>query len=158
MTESASPRQVLERLLDGIAQRRWHELHELYTPDAVIEYPFALPAPMRLVGREAIRAYFAGVARHPLELRARNVVMHEAREPEVIVVQWDYDGLVTTTGRSFQVSNIQISTVRNGQIVMSHDYHNHAALAAAVGGLNALVAALGSTAAGDGGTGGPRPR
>jgi hypothetical protein len=65
---------------------------------------------------------------------------------------------VTTTGRAFQVSNIQISTVRNGQIVMSRDYHNHAALAAAVGRLNALVTALGSTAAADGGTGGVRPR
>ena len=158
MTESASPRQVLESLLDGIAHRRWHELHELYASDAVIEYPFALPAPMRLVGREAIRTYFAAVAQHPLELRARNVVMQEARDPDVIVVQWDYDGLVTTTGRAFQVSNIQISTVRKGQIVMSCDYHNHAAMAAAVGRLNALVAALGSAAVEGAGGGSAQPR
>jgi ketosteroid isomerase-like protein len=142
MSEPTSPRRVLDRLLDGIAHRRWHELHELYAQDALIEYPFALPAPMRLVGREAIRAYFAGVAQHPLELRARNIVMHEAHAPGVIVAEWDYEGLVTTTGRSFQVSNIQISTVCDGLIVMSRDYHNHAALAAAVGRLNAVVAAM----------------
>jgi ketosteroid isomerase-like protein len=37
----------------------------------------------------------------------------------------DYDGLVTTTGRSFRVSNIQVSTIRNGKIVASRNYRNH---------------------------------
>ena len=45
------------------------------------------------------------------------------------VAEYDYDGLVTTTGRSFQVSNIQVSRVRDGQIVTSRDYHNHPVLA-----------------------------
>ena len=40
-----------------------------------------------------------------------------------------YDGLVTTTGHSFQVPNIQVSRVRSGQIVTSRDYHNHPVLA-----------------------------
>jgi hypothetical protein len=44
----------------------------------------------------------------PLELRARNITVHQTSDPEVIVAEWDYDGLVTTTGRSFQVSNIQV--------------------------------------------------
>jgi len=52
-------------------------------------------------------------------------VLHETRDPEVVIVEYDYDGLVTTTGRSFQVSNIQVSRVRDGQIVISRDYHNH---------------------------------
>jgi hypothetical protein len=42
----------------------------------------------------------------PLELKARNITVHQTSDPEVIVAEWDYDGLVTTTGRSFQVSNI----------------------------------------------------
>ena len=40
----------------------------------------------------------------PLELKARNITVHQTSDPEVIVAEWDYDGLVTTTGRSFQVS------------------------------------------------------
>jgi uncharacterized protein len=142
MSESLGPRQVLERLLDGISNQRWPELHHLYAEDAVVEYPFALPAPMQLKGREAIRAYFARVASHPLELRARDVVMHETVDPETVIVEWIYDGLVTTTRRSFEVANIQVSTVRDGRIVASRDYHNHVALANAVGRLSTLLSAL----------------
>jgi ketosteroid isomerase-like protein len=92
-SESASPREVFERLIDGISHRRWQALHELYAQDALVEYPFALPVPTRLDGREAIRRYFAAVARMPLELRARNITVHQTGDPEVIVGEWDYDGL-----------------------------------------------------------------
>jgi len=78
----------------------------------------------------------------PLELRARNITVHQTSDPEVIVAEWDYDGLVTTTGRSFQVSNIQVSRVRNGQIVASRDFHNHLVLAEVLGQLPILLAAL----------------
>jgi hypothetical protein len=45
----------------------------------------------------------------PLLLRARDVVLHETSDPQVIVAEWDYDGLVTTANCPFQVSNIQAS-------------------------------------------------
>ena len=107
-----------------------------------MEYPFALPAPVRLEGREAVRRYFAAVAKMPLGLQARNLVMHQTSDPQVIVAEWDYDGLVTTTNRSFQVSNIQVSRVRDGQIVTSRDYHNHLVLADMLGQLATLTAVL----------------
>lgn len=130
MSGPASPRDVIERLIGGISIGRWPELHELYAEDAVVEYPFALPSgPARLAGRSAIRRYFAAVARLPLELKAHHVVVHETKDPEVVIAEYDYDGLVTTTGRSFQVSNIQVSRVRDGHIVTSRDYHNHPVLA-----------------------------
>lgn len=145
MPESASPREVLEQLIHGISNRRWQALHLLYAHDTLVEYPFALPAPARLEGREAVQRYFTAVARMPLELQARNIVMHETSDPEVIVAEWDYDGLVTTTNRSFQVSNIQVSTVRDGQITASRDYHNHLVLTDVLGRLPALLAALAKT-------------
>jgi ketosteroid isomerase-like protein len=141
-SEPASPREVFERLIDGISHRRWQALHELYAQDALVEYPFALPVPTRLDGREAIRRYFAAVARMPLELQARNITVHQTSDPEVIVGEWDYDGLVVTTGRSFRVSNIQVSRVRDGQIVASRDYHNHLVLAEVLGQLPMLLTAL----------------
>lgn len=116
----------------------------MYAQDALVEYPFALPVPARLDGREAIRRYFAAVARMPLELQARNITVYQTSDPEVIVAEWDYDGLVTTTGRSFQVSNIQVSRVRNGQIMASRDYHNHLVLAEVLGQLPALLSTLAS--------------
>jgi ketosteroid isomerase-like protein len=135
---------VFDRLIDGISHRRWQALHELYDPEALVEYPFALPAPACLDGREAIRRYFAAVARMPLELRARNITVHQTSDPEIIVAEWEYDGLVTTTGRSFQISNIQVSRIRNGQILASRDYHNHLVLAEVLGQLPTLLAAIAS--------------
>jgi ketosteroid isomerase-like protein len=64
-----------------------------------------------------------------LKLQVRNMVVHATADPEVVIAEWDYDGVVTTTGRSFRVSNVQVSRVRNGKIVESRDYHNHAFLA-----------------------------
>ena len=142
MPESASPREVFDQLIQGISDRRWQALHQLYARDALVEYPFALPAPARLEGREAVQRYFTAVAQMPLELQARDVVVHQTCDPEVIIAEWDYDGLVTTTNRSFQVSNIQVSRVRDGQITASRDYHNHLVLAEVLGRLPALLAAL----------------
>jgi ketosteroid isomerase-like protein len=145
MPESASPREVVEQLIHGISNRGWLALHQLYAHDALVEYPFALPSPARLEGRDAVRRYFTAVARMPLVLQARNLVVHETSDPEVVVAEWDYDGLVTTTNRSFQVSNIQVSRVRDGQITASRDYHNHLVLADVLGRLPALLAALAKT-------------
>jgi uncharacterized protein len=126
----------------GIEDERWDELDRLYADDAVVEYPFALPAPMRLDGRDAIRRYFAAAAASPLQLRAHNMVVHETADPEVVVAEWVYEGRVTTTRRSFRVSNIQVSTVRDGRIVTSRDYHNHVVLAAVTGRLPSLLDAV----------------
>ena len=142
MPEPASPRQVVEALMRGISNGAWGDLHTWYAEDAVVEYPFALPTPTRLDGLQAIKKYFAAAATSPLKLQLRNMIVHETADPEVVVAEWDYDGLVTTTGRSFQVSNIQVSRVRNGKIVASRDYHNHVVLAEATGRLAPLVARL----------------
>jgi ketosteroid isomerase-like protein len=103
------PRQVIEQLIGGISKGAWLELDDLYAESAVIEYPFALPEPRRLEGRQAIRRYFQAAAKMQLQLRARNVTIHETGDPEVVVVEYDYDGLATATGRSFHVANIQVS-------------------------------------------------
>jgi uncharacterized protein len=132
MPDPTSPRKVFESLLHGIADGRWHQLADLYAEDAVVELPFAPGSPTRLEGREAIRAHFTAAAGGPLRLRASNLVIHETADPELIIAEFEYHGQVVTTGRTFQVSNIQVLRIRNGQIVSSRDYHDHPALAAAV--------------------------
>jgi ketosteroid isomerase-like protein len=142
MAQSAGPGAVFERLLRSITGRAWSELPGLYAEDAVVEHPFDMPGPSRLEGREQIRAHFNAAAALPLEMLARNIVVHETGDPEVIVAEFDYHGRVTTTGRSFIVSQVQILRVRDGLIVASRDYVNHFALAAAFGRLPTLAAML----------------
>lgn len=147
MSKSLSPREVVVALMQGISAGNWSELHAWFSDNAVVEYPFALPAPFRLEGQDAIQKYFAAVAAYPLSLQMRNMVVHETQDPEVVVAEWDYDGSVTSSGRMFRVSNITVTTVRDGRIVSSRDYHNHAALAGVLGRLPSLVEAMAKNAA-----------
>jgi ketosteroid isomerase-like protein len=135
MSEPTSPRAVFERLSQGISAGRWHELADLYAEDAVVDQPFVSAAPGHLEGRETIRAHFVAAAGTGLRLVARNVVVHETTDPEVIVAEFDYD----VTGREGTVTaaNVQVLRVRDGLITATRDYHDHLAIARATGGLPA---------------------
>ncbi|WP_433479346.1 nuclear transport factor 2 family protein [Spirillospora sp. CA-142024] len=134
MSAATTPREVFARLSAGISAGRWHELAALYAEDAVVDQPFALPpAPPHLEGRATIDRHFRAAAAGPLELRARDVVVHDTADPEVIVAEFDYEGRVTTTGRTFRVANIQVLRVRDGLIVETRDYHDHPGLGRAMG-------------------------
>lgn len=126
MSEFASPRAVFQRLIDGITALQPEGLPRLYAEDAVVVHPFAHPA-SRLEGREALRAHFAQLETLPMELKARNVVVHQTADPEVIIAEFEYAGRNTETGREFVVPNIFVMRVRNGHIVESRDYAHHRA-------------------------------
>jgi ketosteroid isomerase-like protein len=144
-----TPREVCEQLLAGIGAGNWDQLADLYADDVVVEQPFGGLAPTRLEGRAAVHERFTTAARGQLELQARNVVIHQTTDPEVVVAEFDYDGRATDSGRTFTAANVQVLRVRDGRIVASRDYHDHAALAVAMGRVPELAAAL--TAAGDAG-------
>ncbi|MBD2898695.1 nuclear transport factor 2 family protein [Actinomadura nitritigenes] len=126
MSEFATPRAVFQRLIDGVTARRPDGLPQLYAEDAVVVHPFARPA-SRLEGREALREHFAQLETLPVEMAARNVVVHQTADPEVIVAEFEYAGRNTETGRDFVVPNVFVMRVRDGRIVESRDYAHHQA-------------------------------
>lgn len=142
-----SPREIFERLLTGIAERRWDALADLYAEDAVVDQPMLAPRPGRLTGREEIRAHFATAARMPLHLRPHNVVVHLTHDPEVVVAEYDYEVRNAATGRAITLANVQVLRVRDGRIVATRDYHDHLRLAAVAGRAGQLGAALDQPAA-----------
>jgi uncharacterized protein len=133
-----SPREVFEQIIDGVTHRRWDTLPDLYAEDAVVVHPFASP-PEPLVGREALRRHFAAAATMDLEMTARDVVVYETADPEVVVGEFVYAGRVVATGRAFTVPNIFVMRVRDGLVVESRDYADHLAFAAATGRLADLT-------------------
>ena len=134
-----TPREVFERLVHGVAGRRWDELPALYAEDAVVTHPFAASA-APLVGREALRRHFTAGAELGLEMAVHDLVVHETADPEVVVGEFAYVGRVAATGRRFRVPNLFILRVRDGLIVESRDYADHLAVAAATGHLASAVA------------------
>lgn len=116
---SDTPREVAARLLQDITDGRWSELPDLYADDTVVEQPFSAAV---IRGKQELTGHFARGASLPIRLRAHNVVTHETTDPEVVVVEYDYD--VTGQGPARTVHNIQVIRVRDGRIVASRDYHD----------------------------------
>jgi ketosteroid isomerase-like protein len=136
-----SPRQVFERQRRAMHARAWSELSDMYAEDAVVELPFNLPEPLRLVGRQQLHTRFLAGSRLPIQMEMHNLVVHETDDPEVIVAEFDYTGYVTADPtRTFSVANVMVMCVRNGRIAWSRDYHNHSALAALLGDVPELTA------------------
>lgn len=135
-----SPRGVFEQLAYGVSDGQWHELPELYAEETHVTHPF-LPGSPTLKTRKELREHFALGAASATQLQARDLVVHESTDPEVIVGEFDYQG-TSGIGRPFRVSSIFVLRVRDGLIVESRDYSDHLALAAASGRLAELTARL----------------
>jgi hypothetical protein len=121
---SATPADVLARRRRLILNGDADGFADLFAPDAVIEAPFAPPgAPSRLEGREAIRAYSRQVMASPLRLEDFEVIeLYQTQDPEAVVVEMRTKGTVTTTGRPFTATSIQVLRIREGHIVFFRDF------------------------------------
>ena len=120
-------RLILSADADGFA--------DLFAPDAVIEAPFAPPgAPARLEGREAIREYSRQVVASPLRLEDFEVAeLYQTQDPEVVIVEMRTKGTLTTTGRSFAATSIQVLRIRGGQILFFRDFADPRVLEEVIG-------------------------
>ena len=135
---SATPADVLARrrqlMLNGDADG----FADLFTPGAVIEFSFHGPpgTPVRLEGREAIREYSRRVMASPLRLEDYDVAeLYQAQDPEVVIAEMRAKGTVTTTGRRFTATSIQVLRIREGHIVLYRDFADPRILEDAIGDL-----------------------
>ena len=88
--------------------------------------PFAPPgAPSRLDGREAIREYSRYVLALPVRLEDVEVAeVYQTQDPEVVIEEVRSKATLTTTGRSFVTTSIQIYRIRDGRISLFRDFAN----------------------------------
>jgi len=136
MLERARPTDVFQRLVDAIAERRQSEIvDECYAEDVVVEHPFMIPEPTTTKGREQLRRRMTNQQNLPITVEIADVVVHETADPEVIVGEFQSHITSKQTGARITTSNILVMRVRNGLVVSSRDYHNHALLAAFIGSL-----------------------
>ncbi len=119
--QTDTPHQVFERYLDAITAQRWDELPQLYAYDAVVEHPFGSPDYRILHGRDELRTHFTALQDMGLRMQASDVLVHDTRDPEVIVAEFTYHG-TTKTSQPMRRRNIFVITVRDGYIVNSRDY------------------------------------
>jgi uncharacterized protein (TIGR02246 family) len=133
---TATPADVLARrrqlMLNGDADG----FADLFAPDAVIEFCFHGPpgTPVRLEGREAIREYSRRVMASPLRLEDYEVTeLYQTEDPAVVIAEMRAKATVTTTGRPFTATSIQILRIREGHIELFRDFADPRYLEDAIG-------------------------
>jgi ketosteroid isomerase-like protein len=118
---------------------------DLFAADGVLAYPFAPPGhPAELRGREAIRAFFAGMGgtRELFAMEGVDAQAWETDDPEVVVTEIIHHGRSNVTGASYRLTALGIIRVRGGEIVRYDDYMDPIALARMLGRTGELAAAL----------------
>ncbi|MBW8483063.1 nuclear transport factor 2 family protein [Actinomadura parmotrematis] len=145
MPDSLSPRQVFLELVHGVCDERWEDVLDLYAEQTHVDHPFHPEGtpPMRSLAE--LRAHFGagGGSGRTLRRRPAGITVHETADPEVIVAEFRYEGVVVETGAPFAIPAIFVLRVRNGKIVESRDYLDHLRSAAARGHLGEVLAAVG---------------
>jgi ketosteroid isomerase-like protein len=96
-----------------------------------------------LLTRDELREHFLGSAGALGDVRFSPgaVTVHETADPEVIVGEFEYRGVVPATGQPFAIPNVFVIRVRDGQIIESRDYADHVEIARVLGHLDQLTAA-----------------
>jgi ketosteroid isomerase-like protein len=146
MNMPMTPAEVVQAVADGVGrmiagglspaerERQIDALAALYAEETDVRHPFAPgggSAPLRT--RAELREHFAAGAdrlRGVERFAPVRPVVHETGDPEVVVFEFAYAGEVG--GSAFEVPNVFVVRVRDGQIVESRDYAHHAALAEAL--------------------------
>jgi ketosteroid isomerase-like protein len=143
MTLPRRPSEVFLALVHGVAEGRWEDLPDLYAEQTHVVHPFHPLRAAALRTREELRTHFrpAGSDR-TLRRRATNITIHETTDPEVIVAEFEYRGIVEDTGEPFALPGIFVLRVREGRIVDSRDYFDHVTAARVRGRWHDLAAAL----------------
>ena len=139
-----TPSEVFRRLVDGVADKRYDGLAELYAERTDVRHPMWPGGTPPLTSRDDLRRHFAAAAEAAagVHVRAEVAAIHETQDPEVIVAEFEYRGSDAATGEPFAVPCIFVMRVRDGRIVESRDYIDHLASARVRGRLDDVLAAV----------------
>ncbi|MDA1359559.1 nuclear transport factor 2 family protein [Glycomyces luteolus] len=105
---------------------------DLLADDIVVETPFSPPGMRRHEGREAWLEFYAG---RPLPFRFeefRELTTFETADPEVLVVEYELAGTITTTGVRASATFIAVLRVREGRILHWREYQDVLAISQAL--------------------------
>ncbi len=97
---------------------------QMFAEDGVMEFPYALPTPRRVEGREALAAHLSFLAGRIEFLSVSDVVKHETGDPDVCIIEFAGFGRSVATGEPFEQRYISVIRVRDGYITHYRDYGN----------------------------------
>ncbi|MFG3343256.1 nuclear transport factor 2 family protein [Glycomyces sp. NPDC048151] len=129
-----SPLDVYRQMQDAVLQEEGATLlpAELLADDIVVETPFSPPGMRRHEGRDAWLEFYAARSL-PIRFEAfREITTIETADPEVLVVEYELSGAVTTTGVAASAAFIAVLRVRDGKILLWREYQDVMAITQAL--------------------------
>jgi ketosteroid isomerase-like protein len=126
-----TPTEAFLGVLHGVCERRLEDLPQFYAEETNVLHPFHPERAPALRTREELREHFRrGLSTRPeVRREPRNVRIHETTDPEVVIGEFEYHSTIVDTGETFDMPAIFVMRVRNGEIVESRDYADHALIA-----------------------------
>ncbi len=134
-TDTAGPLTIYRRMQEALLGDDATLLPtELLAEDVVVETPFSPPGMGRYDGREAWLAYYRanGAALQVHFEQFRELATHQTDDSEVMVVEYELTGTVTTTGVRSSVTCIGVLRVHNGLITHWREYQDILAISEAL--------------------------
>ena len=124
-TTVRTPRETVELLLHTLVHGRTSEIADLYAPDVRIENPWAPEGlPREASGREDLRARMQQTEGLWSFDSVQDVVIQEAADAEVIVLEYRVNATVQGSGAKFSLGFVSMLRIVDGLIVSSRDYSN----------------------------------
>ncbi|BCP53968.1 hypothetical protein K32_25850 [Kaistia sp. 32K] len=143
-TELSSFSDMLQRALGPLLDPAAGDFVEMMAPDGVMEFPYAPAGYVRRIeGREALAAYLGRFVDILAIDRMTDPTVHFTRDADVVILEFGCEGLGLKTGQPYDQRYISVITLKDGRIARYRDYWNPLVVIDAVGGLDALNAALG---------------
>jgi ketosteroid isomerase-like protein len=137
----SGPAEVFARYRQAVLANSPDAIADLFAPDGAFEYPFTVPGmPERVEGRERVRANLHRMLGAFRFEEYRDVRLHQAADPEVVVIEHDIAGTIVSSGRAHALSYVYVLRTRDGEIVHLRDYVDLLDVAEIAGGLPALLA------------------
>ncbi len=98
---------------------------EMMSEDFVMEFPYARPGmPTRVEGRTNVLMHLAKVGQDVAVDSASDLVVHETKDPEVVILEFEGHGRSVRTGEPYEQRYISVIRARGGKIVHFKDYWN----------------------------------
>ena len=121
-TETAELMRQYQSLLLG---EQFEEWIELWTDDAVCEFPFAAEGqPRRLEGKPAILEYMSAFpARISIE-RVDEMTSHPGLDPSVLITELRVTGTAVETGKPYPQQYVIVARARDGRLAHYREYWN----------------------------------
>ena len=133
MSESIKP--GLQQFLTNIINAKHHQLLDMLTEDAIMQFPYHLPTtPTQLVGKSEIEKFFSSFSDFLVLDRVRLIDLHETADPNVGILEYEGEGKAPRTGRPYVQQYITVLTFRDGKICRWKDYWNPVNVINATGG------------------------